>query len=179
MFNLSIGTCYTFWYMFFFHLFFPPGYIPFPSLLGHSPVDSQCLLAALLFLPPQMLWQPFALVPCPCCPVVQLCPWPLQPAMPSICEHVQYSQKICLMVPKDLSIGKPGRKKAELGSPGPTLKWFWRHHWCAFLRGYSKKKYLAVSHGNENELHSTVKLRLLFSSKSCLLCWIAAIILEL
>lgn len=124
MFNLSIGTCYTFWYMFFFHLFFPPGYIPFPSLLGHPPVDSQCLLAALLFLPPQMLWQPFALVPCPCCPVVQLCPWPLQPAMPSICEHVQYSQKICLMVPKDLSIGKPGRKKAELGSPGPTLSGF-------------------------------------------------------
>lgn len=108
--------------------FFLPSHSPFPSLLGHPPVHSQCLLALFLFCLPRCSSSPLPLchVPAGCCPMVQLCPWPLQPAMPNSdlplpSDHMQYSQKICLMVPKGLSIGKPGRKNAELGSPSPTL----------------------------------------------------------
>lgn len=92
---------------------------PFPSLLGHPPIHSQCLLAALSFLPPQMLWLPFVLVPCPCwllsCGMeashAQFWPASAPCHSPSICEHMQYSQKSCQMVPKDLS--KPGRKEKQ------------------------------------------------------------------
>ena len=77
------------------------------------------------------------------------------------------------MVPKDLRVSKPGGKKAELGSPNEgTIG-------VPLLRSYSKKKYLAVSHGNESQLQFTVKLQLLLLSKLYLLCWIAAIILEI
>lgn len=82
--------------------------------------------------------EPFALIPCPCWLLSCGTALPLAPAAshaqfwpalaqcqsPNICGHVQYSQKICLMVPKDLSIGKPGRKKAELGCPSPSLHGF-------------------------------------------------------
>lgn len=90
-----------------------------------------------------------------------------------------HSQKIYLIVPKDLRVGEPGEKKAELGSPGCTIHGFGGTIGVPLLRTSSRKKYLAVSHGNESQLQFTVKLQLLFLSKSCLLCWIAAIILEI
>lgn len=70
-------------------------------------------------------------------------------------------------------------KKAELCSPSPTVRGSGSTTGMTLLRSYSKKKYLTVSHGNESQLQFTVKLQLLFLSKSCLLCWIAAIILEI
>lgn len=62
------------------------------------------------------------------------------------------------MVPKDLRVGEPGEKKAELDSPGCTVYGFGCTIGVPLLRSYSRKKYLSVSHGNESQLQFTVKL---------------------
>lgn len=131
---------------------------------------------------------PLCHIPAGCCPVVQLCPWPQQPAMPnsdlplpsvkapSICEHMEYSKKICQMVPKDLTIAKPGRTKAALGSSSPTLRGFGDTIGVPSWEVTPRRNILQFLMGMK--MNCNLQLNL-FSSKSCLLCWIAAIILEI
>lgn len=172
----------------------PPYSKPLSKLAGPPPpIHSQLLLSASPFLPSRTLLLPFTLLLFPYWLLSLSTALPLAPAVshthvlislcPTAKPHHLWTQvvlrKSSWWYLKDLRVGKPGGKKAELGSPSPTVHDFGGTIGVALLRSYSKKKYLAVSHGNGSQLQITVKLQLLFLSKSCLLCWIAAIILEI
>lgn len=131
---------------------------------------------------------PLCLVHAGCCPMVQLCPWPLHPAMPNsdlplpsvkapaFVNACNTHIKSAWWYLRTSAFAKPGREKAELGSPSPTLCGFGGTIGVTSWEVTPRRNILQFLMGMKTNCNLQLNL---FSSKSCLLCWIAAIILEI